>query len=128
MSLVMARCQATATGSTRWNLRFDSSLRPDVTIAVRLEPDNQTVRDYYLFPGTLPTYLGLVKPLVVAPIREGKFLDRAIRLNILKERNELEVRCILVYRRRGVHLQQAGQPTIQRRRALHDIESPVERG
>jgi DNA invertase Pin-like site-specific DNA recombinase len=52
MSLVMARCLATASGSTRWNLRFDSSLRPDVTIAVRLEPDNQTVRDYYLFPGT----------------------------------------------------------------------------
>ncbi len=52
MSLVMARCQATARGNTRWNLRFDASLRPDVTIAVRLEPDNQTVRDYYLFPGT----------------------------------------------------------------------------
>jgi DNA invertase Pin-like site-specific DNA recombinase len=52
MSLVVARCQPTAAGSTRWNLRFDASLRPDVTIAVRLEPDNQTVRDYYLFPGT----------------------------------------------------------------------------
>jgi hypothetical protein len=35
----------------RWNLRFDTSLRPDVTIAVRLEPDNQSVRDYYIFPG-----------------------------------------------------------------------------
>jgi DNA invertase Pin-like site-specific DNA recombinase len=52
MSLVVTRCQATATGSMRWNLRFDASLRPDVTIAVRLDPDNQTVRDYYLFPGT----------------------------------------------------------------------------
>ena len=52
LSLVVARCQATAAGSTRWNLRFDTSLRPDVTIAVRLEPDNQSVRDYYLFPGT----------------------------------------------------------------------------
>ncbi len=52
MSLVVARCQATATGSMRWNLRFDASLRPDVSVAVRLEPDNQTVRDYYLFPGT----------------------------------------------------------------------------
>ena len=52
LSLVVSRCQPTATGSTRWNLRFDASLRPDVTIAVRLDPDNQTVRDYYLFPGT----------------------------------------------------------------------------
>jgi len=31
---------------------LDTSLRPDVTIAVRLEPDNQSVRDYYMFPGT----------------------------------------------------------------------------
>ena len=52
MSLVVARCQATASGSMRWNLRFDASLRPDVTIAVRLDPDNRTVQDYYLFPGT----------------------------------------------------------------------------
>lgn len=52
LSLVVSRCQATASGSRRWNLRFDTSLRPDVTIAVRLEPDNRSVRDYYLFPGT----------------------------------------------------------------------------
>jgi DNA invertase Pin-like site-specific DNA recombinase len=52
LSMIMARCQQTASGSMRWNLRFDTSLRPDVTIAVRLEPDNQSVRDYYMFPGT----------------------------------------------------------------------------
>jgi hypothetical protein len=52
LSMIMARCQPTASGSMRWNLRFDTSLRPDVTIAVRLEPDNQLVRDYYMFPGT----------------------------------------------------------------------------
>jgi hypothetical protein len=52
LSMIMARCQPTASGSMRWNLRFDTSLRPDVTIAVRLEPDNQSVRDYYMFPGT----------------------------------------------------------------------------
>ena len=42
-------------------------------------------------------YLGLVEPLVVSPIGDGKFLllDGAIRLDILKVRNELEVRCIL---------------------------------
>jgi hypothetical protein len=52
LSMIMARCRPTASGSMRWNLRFDTSLRPDVTIAVRLEPDNQSVRDYYMFPGT----------------------------------------------------------------------------
>lgn len=39
-------------GSTRWNLRFDTSLRPDVTIAVRLAQNNEDVRDYYLFPSS----------------------------------------------------------------------------
>ncbi len=52
LSLIVARCQPTPCGSMRWNLRFETSLRPEVTIAVRLEPDNQSVRDYYLFPGT----------------------------------------------------------------------------
>ncbi len=51
LSLVVARCKPTASGSMRWNLRFDTSLRPDVTIAVRLE-NNEDIRDYYLFPGT----------------------------------------------------------------------------
>jgi hypothetical protein len=52
LSFIVARCQPTSCGSLRWLLRFDASLRPDVTIAVRLEPDNHSVRDYYLFPGT----------------------------------------------------------------------------
>jgi hypothetical protein len=42
-------------------------------------------------------YLGLVEPLVVSPIGDGKFLllDGAIRLDILKERSQLEVRCVV---------------------------------
>ena len=52
LSLVVAPCRSTAHGSTRWNVYFDTSFRPDVTIAVRLQPDNDTVRDYYLFPGS----------------------------------------------------------------------------
>ena len=38
-----------------------------------------------------------MEPLVVSPVGDGKFLllDGAIRLDILKERNELEVRCIV---------------------------------
>jgi hypothetical protein len=52
LSMILAKCQPTTSGSMRWNLRFDTSLRPDVTIAARLQQDNQSVRDYYMFPGT----------------------------------------------------------------------------
>lgn len=49
-SLVVARCQPTTGQSLRWQIRFDSSLLPDITIAVRLTPENQSILDYYLFP------------------------------------------------------------------------------
>ena len=49
-SLVLARCHETPTGSYRWLLRLDNSLNPDVTIAARLQPGNQEIMDYYLFP------------------------------------------------------------------------------
>ncbi|MCH4092020.1 recombinase family protein [Acetobacter sp.] len=50
LGLVIVRCQTTAAGSLRWKVRLDASLRPDVTIVVRLNPDNKTVKDYYLLP------------------------------------------------------------------------------
>lgn len=50
LALVIARCQATPAGSLRWRVRLDAGLRPDITIVVRLGPDNRTVRDYYLLP------------------------------------------------------------------------------
>ena len=42
-------------------------------------------------------HIGLVEPLVVSPIGDGVFLllDGALRLDILKKRNEREVRCIV---------------------------------
>ncbi|WP_223282405.1 recombinase family protein [Pseudomonas amygdali] len=49
-SVVIARCQPTPAGTLRWKLRFDNSLAPDITIAVRMEQANQQVRDYYLVP------------------------------------------------------------------------------
>lgn len=49
-SVVITRCQATAAGTLRWILRFDSSLTPDITIAVRMEQANLLVQDYYLIP------------------------------------------------------------------------------
>lgn len=49
VSLTLARCRETGAGSLRWLLRFEEGLRPDITIAVRMEPDNSQIRDYYLF-------------------------------------------------------------------------------
>ena len=50
VALVIARCQTTAAGTLRWRVRLDAGLRPDITVVVRLGPDNRTVRDHYLLP------------------------------------------------------------------------------
>jgi DNA invertase Pin-like site-specific DNA recombinase len=50
VSIVLARCLKTETGSQRWLLRFEESFRPDLTIAVRMDETNQAIKDYYLFP------------------------------------------------------------------------------
>jgi len=50
-SLVLARCLHTAqSGAARWMVRFEESLRPDVTIVARMDEANQGIKDYYLFP------------------------------------------------------------------------------
>jgi DNA invertase Pin-like site-specific DNA recombinase len=50
VSLVLARCQTHDNGRSRWKVRFDTSLAPDITVAVRLDQPNQTPLDYYLLP------------------------------------------------------------------------------
>jgi DNA invertase Pin-like site-specific DNA recombinase len=49
-SIVIVRCFRTPTGLLRWKLRFDTGLRPDITIACRMDEANQQVLDYYLLP------------------------------------------------------------------------------
>jgi hypothetical protein len=49
-SIIIARCRETAAGSLRWHIRFDTSLHPDLTVAVRMERQNQLARDYYILP------------------------------------------------------------------------------
>jgi hypothetical protein len=44
------RCRMTPAGSPRWQIRFDVSLWPDITVAVRMDQPNQTALDYYLLP------------------------------------------------------------------------------
>ena len=50
VSVVVVRCHTTEAGGHRWKVRFDTSLRPDITVAVRLDHSNQTALDYYLLP------------------------------------------------------------------------------
>lgn len=50
ISIVFCRCTKTEAGSYRWKVRFDSSLNPDITIAVRMDSTNEKVLDYYLLP------------------------------------------------------------------------------
>lgn len=50
VSLVLSRCQSLENGRRRWKVRFDTSLAPDITVAVRLDEANQAPLDYYLLP------------------------------------------------------------------------------
>jgi hypothetical protein len=50
VSITIARCFQTAAGSNRWKLRLDEKLPPDITVAVRMDTDNETAKDYYLLP------------------------------------------------------------------------------
>jgi hypothetical protein len=50
ISLVLARCQIPKSGRYHWKVRFDTSLAPDITVAVRLNQTNQATLDYYLLP------------------------------------------------------------------------------
>ena len=50
VSLVLARCQTHDNGRNRWKVRFDTSLAPDITVAVRLNHTNDAPLDYYLLP------------------------------------------------------------------------------
>lgn len=50
VSVVLARCQRRESGHLSWRVRFDTGLEPDLTVAVRLAPENRTALDYYLLP------------------------------------------------------------------------------
>jgi len=58
VSLVIARCLPTPAGSLRWKIRFEALLKPDLTVAIRMDAANRTPIDYYVLPlvdGQKPT-------------------------------------------------------------------------
>ncbi len=58
-SLVLSRHQTTMRGSSRWVIRLDDSLRPDVTVAVRMDAKNEGIQDYYILPAIDMTWENL---------------------------------------------------------------------
>lgn len=49
-SVIIARCFHTAAGTSRWKLRLDTKLNPDITVAIRMDDANDEPKDYYLLP------------------------------------------------------------------------------
>lgn len=49
-SVVIARYFRTSCGYARWKLRLDTPLKPDITVAVRMDAANEHPKDYYLLP------------------------------------------------------------------------------
>lgn len=49
-SIVIVRCLTMANGMLCWKVRFDTGLRPDITVAIRMDAENQHPHDYYLLP------------------------------------------------------------------------------
>lgn len=58
-SIALCRHQTTGAGSSRWVIRLDERLRPDITVAARMNATNDEVRDYYLLPGIDMTWENL---------------------------------------------------------------------
>jgi DNA invertase Pin-like site-specific DNA recombinase len=59
VSIVLCRHTSTVAGSSRWVVRLDAGLKPDITIAVRMDAANEGIRDYYLLPGIDMTWENL---------------------------------------------------------------------
>jgi hypothetical protein len=90
--LVLARCRVARAGSSRWFLRLDTSLEPDITIAARKEPGNQMILDYYL----LPSIDALSQQVRLAPenrfvLDVYRFTDLAFFLGLARRRTIEEI-------------------------------------
>jgi DNA invertase Pin-like site-specific DNA recombinase len=89
VSVCLARCQATAAGTLRWHVRFDTTLNPDVIVALRMDSANQTVQDYYIFPR-----MEVPGPQVRIGEHNGMALD-AFRFESLDQLYEMAARASL---------------------------------
>ncbi len=70
VSVIICRCQQTAAGSYRWQVQLDTGLRPDITVAIRMDAANAQPLDYYLLPA-----LDIEDPKVRLKENNGLALD-----------------------------------------------------
>ncbi len=82
-SLVVVRSRQTGAGSLRWRVRLDRSLRPDLTIAVRMDRDNVHPLDFYLLPR-----LDMTEAIIRLCEHNGLWLD-AYRFTSLEKLYEM---------------------------------------
>jgi DNA invertase Pin-like site-specific DNA recombinase len=54
--LVISRCRQRESGAFRWLIRLDAGLKPDITIAVRMNAANRDPLDYFLLPAMDVTF------------------------------------------------------------------------
>lgn len=59
VSIVICRHTSTDAGSSRWVIRLDAGLKPDISIAVRMDATNEAPRDFYILPGIDMTWENL---------------------------------------------------------------------
>ncbi|MEO0452458.1 MAG: recombinase family protein [Pseudomonadota bacterium] len=50
VAINIARHQSTGSGGSRWKVRFETGLKPDLTVAIRMDHQNQSAYDYYILP------------------------------------------------------------------------------
>lgn len=91
VSVCIARCVATAAGSLRWQIRFDTSLQPDVIVALRMDRENETIQDYYILPR-----IDLPGPQVRLGEHNGLALD-AFRFDSLDQLYDMAARVPLEF-------------------------------
>jgi hypothetical protein len=89
-SIIIVRCRETAAGSLRWHIRFDMGLRPDITIALRMDRLNKAALDYYLLPR-----IDMTEPRIRLAEYNGLSLD-AYRFESLEALFELATRAKLL--------------------------------
>jgi DNA invertase Pin-like site-specific DNA recombinase len=86
VALCIARCQETAAGTLRWQIRFDTGLCPDVIVALRMDRENQVIQDYYILPR-----IDLPGPQVRLGEHNGLALD-SFRFDTLDQLYEMAAR------------------------------------
>ncbi len=78
VSIVICRAFQVPAGSYRWRVNLDSGLEPDITVAIRMDTDNEQPLDYYLLPA-----LDIENPKIRLAEQNGLALD-AYRFNELQ--------------------------------------------